>query len=88
MEKIIITHGDIKENYDIIGPKWFEIRVANKSCQQKQQQWFFEKAIKQLEKECKSIECNAIIHLRHQIINSSSDVYTYEFYGTAVNIVK
>ncbi len=88
MEKIIITHGDIKENYDIIGPKWFEIRVVNKSYQQKQQQWFFDKAIKQLEKECKSIECNAIIHLRHQIINSSSNVYIYEFYGTAVNIVK
>lgn len=86
MEKIIITHGDIKENYDIIGPKYFEIQVISKSYQQKQ--WFFDKAIKQLEKECKSIECNAIIHLRHQIINSSYNGYTYEFYGTAVNIVK
>ncbi len=88
MEKVIITHGDIKENYDIIGPKRFEIEIVNKSIQHKQQQWFFDKAIKQLEKECKSIECNAIIHLRHQIIKSNCDVYTYEFYGTAVNIVK
>ena len=87
MGKIIITHGDIKENYDILGPKYFEIQVINKSYEQKQRQWFFDKAIKQLEKECKSIGCNAIIHLSHQIINSSHSVCTYEFYGTAVNIV-
>ncbi len=88
MQKIIITYGDIKENYDIIGPKRFEIEIVNKSYQGKQEQWFFDKAIKQLEKECKNIECNAIIHLRHQIIKSNSHFYTYEFYGTAVNIVK
>ena len=78
MSKVIITHGDIKESYEIIGPKCFHVKVSKKS---------FDEAIVCLENECINAGGNAIIYLTQPEIEKwCTGGYYFTFYGTVVKI--
>lgn len=86
MEKVIITQGDIKENYEIIGLKYFEILLEDNLGEKDKDR--FDKAIKKLESECLNIGGNAIIYLKCKDFERENFKFKLCCYGTVVRIAK